>query len=142
MSLRFRIEDKEVRESLKAISEPNTYKDILHQISLKGARLYRANLPPGKLRKSVTSYYSGLSATVGSTSPIAHIIEFGHKAFKMKAPTRNHKRVYVVSSDFKFTTANQPAVPGKFPLTRAFQSLLTEAPDMFRLGVIKAMRRS
>lgn len=142
MALKFRIEDKEVRASLRALNDQNTYKDALHQVSLKGARLYRANLPPGKLRKSVTSYYSGLSATVGSTSPIAHIIEYGHKAFTMKTPTKKHKNVYVVTSDFKFTTAEQPAMQGRFPLTKAFRDLLEEAPVMFKSGVIRAMRRS
>lgn len=142
MSLIFRIEDKEVRDTLDDLSGKGAYKEALHKISLLGAKLYRSKLPPGKLRKSVTSYYSGLSATIGSTSPIAHIIEFGHKAFIMKAPTKkNHKKVYVVNTDFKFTEARQPSVPGQYPLTRAFKELLDVTPSIFKNALENRIRR-
>lgn len=106
--------------------------DARTELLNEGSRIY-ANLLPNKLQNSVRTFSEGpFQGSLGSSSPIAHIIEKGRKSFTMRAPTRTGKLAYNAPFGL-FKSATIPSMAGQYPLKRTFDFLREKTPSVVKM---------
>lgn len=103
---------------------------------------YKSSIPVGSRRKhlrdSVIAVIKNLDATVGSSSPLAHIFESGHKSYTIRprGAKKNKKgrvtrraKTALHFGDVFAKSANIPAQPGTNALGKSYERIKPKIKD-------------